>query len=224
MRIATLIILFSVFLNVSAQQALRNPVERNGWTQLAANGQLFNFFGMRPETSGTVYLYERWKNIAILETDDGERMMLRNVNFNVDTQQFEALFSGDSIFTINANDLNTITLNNKRYKPMVHQKRTKMFEVMFESNQFTLLKEYRLNVFEASYNPMVARKVERYSKRQNYFIVKGDSFNEINLNRKNALKLLKNFSKNDIEEFVLKNQLSYKEEIDWVNLLKHFID
>lgn len=208
------------------QNAERNPVERHTYVKLFTYGPSYTWIGKRAKAKGSVYLYENWNTRAVIETKSGKTAMIKNVNFNVDSQVFEALFGKDSTYLFDFNELNSITLNNKKYSKFEHKGKQDVFELIYESDGLSLLKTYKLNVFTASTNPMVNRTTDMYTKRNAYFVRQGKTIKEIALNRKNIIRIFEknNVNRETLELFVTDRNLSYKNEFDVQMMFKHFME
>jgi hypothetical protein len=207
------------------QNSERNPVQRNSYVQIITNGKNYTFLPKALKAKGSVYLYDKWNNYGVIETKDDRKAVIRNINYNIDSQVFESLFAKDSTQIFDFDNINSITLNNKKFQLFEFNNEKKMFEYIYESDKFYLLKHYRINVFTASNNPMVNRPRDVYTKRVSYYIKKGNNYKEIKLNKKNILKMLEavGVNSNTTKKFVKENKLSFAKEFDVQMILKFLL-
>ena len=208
-----------------AQNNERNPVERNSFTRLFTSAQAYTWVYQKPKSKGSLYLFDSWKNVGVVEAKDGNKAIVRNINFNVDSQRFESQFLTDSVYQFDFDKLKSVTINNKPFKQINLKDELMTMEVIFESPQLTILKNYMINVYTASYNPMLNRKQDTYTQRASYYLKKGNSIEEINLNKKNVLKILSDLSVSsaDAKAFIKENDLSFKKDFDVQLILKHYL-
>ena len=212
-------------MSLFAQNGVRNPVERNTVVQYQTRGQLLTFIHAQPKAKGSLYLYDKWKNIGVIEFKDGQKAITKNINYNMDTNMFESLFAKDSTHNYNFESIDAITLNNKRYKQFDFDDHKKTFEIVYEGDGITILKAYKIHVYKASTNPMVNRPLDHYKKREHYYIKKGNSIEGITFNKKNILKILKSngVAETDVKNYAKEKELSFKNEFDMQMLLKHYL-
>ena len=217
--------MFMFVIQAFSQNGVRNPVERNTVVQYLTRGQLLTFTDAQPRAKGSLYLYDKWKNIGVIEFNDGQKALTKNINYNIDTNMFESIFAKDSTHNYNLETIREITLNNKRYKQFKFKKEKKVFEIIFEDPNFSLLKSYSIHVYKASKNPMVNITHDTYKQREHYFIKKGNSIEAISLNKKHVLKILnsKGIAESDAKKLAKEKNLSFKNEFDVQMLFKHYL-
>ncbi len=179
-------------------------------------GSTMTIYNPKRRVDGSVYLFENWTNYALIITNDKQKFSLKNINLNIERNTFESKYSGDSIFTFNFNNIDRFVVNNKVYKNFYYNDDNRVYELIYESDEFIIMKGYRILFVEGSSNPMLNRRNDAYKKKYSYYIKKDNKIKLFKLKKKRILKLvdgdLDRMKK--IEQFVKSNRLSYKKEND----------
>ncbi len=185
------------------------------------------FYNTRNVVIGSVYLFDEWNNKAEIHTLSDERFLVRNINLNINRNAFEAkLTDSDSIFSFNFNNIKHIIINDKTYKNYYYNDDNRVYEIIYESNKFSIMKGFAIKLVSSSGNPMVNRANDKYAKFSSYFIMQNNSIKPFKLRKKSVYKLF-NGDKNVIsrlESYVLNKKLSYKKEDDIAQILDYAFD
>jgi hypothetical protein len=170
-----------------------------------------------------VYLFDDWKSNAIIETSENKRYQVRAVNFNTKTNAIEARINGDSIFTFDYNNIDRVIINNRSFKNAYSpvEGGYRVFEVIAETGDFSIYKDYTLDIKEGNPNPMLAQANDKYIVRDSYYMKKGKSFKKIKLKKSSVLKLAGNKAA-ELEAFAKKNRLSFKNELDLQKMATYY--
>jgi len=175
--------------------------------------------------NGSVHLFKSWNNIGVFSIlNNDKKLLIKNINYNVDRDVFESQIGKDSVFTFNFQNIENITINSREFKNlyMPGERANKTFEVIYEGGDFSLLKEYFVVVLEGSDNPQVNRP-SKYVQKSNYYVKRNNSFKLFKLKKKNVLKLVKRKA-DDLEAYVSENNLSYKKDADVKRMLTNFLN
>ena len=178
---------------------------------------------------GSAYLFEEWNNDAEIQTLNGERFLVRNINLNISRNAFEAKINdNDSIFSFTFNNIKQIIINGKSYKNYYYNEDNRVYELIYSGKNFTLLKGFDVKLVTGSGNPMVNRSNDKYVRKESYFIrsksektIENFKMNKRSLNRlfeKSAVDL------NRILGFIDSGNLSYKDEKDVISMLEFAFD
>ena len=178
---------------------------------------------------GSAYLFDEWNNDAEIQTLNGERFLVRNINLNISRNAFEAKINdNDSIFSFTFNNIKQIIINGKSYKNYYYNEDNRVYELIYSGKNFTLLKGFDVKLVTGSGNPMVNRSNDKYVKKESYFIrsksektIENFKMNKRSLNRlfeKSAVDL------NRILGFIDSGNLSYKDEKDVISMLEFAFD
>lgn len=173
---------------------------------------------------GTVYIFDNWKNNAIIETSKGQQLRLRNnLNFNAMRNAFESKMGRDSIFTFDFTSIEKMVVNNKTYKNVYSpvDGGYRIFEVIAENNDFSIYKDYNVDIKEGNPNPMLAQTNDKYMMKDTYYVKKGKSFKKFKMRKSDFLKLAGDKSDN-LEAFAKKNKLSFKREEDLEKIATYY--
>ena len=142
---------------------------------------------------------------------------MNKANYNIQDGVFQS-YVGDSLFTFRINNIEKVVLNNKTYKNVYRNGKNNVYEVIYESDNISIYKEYRVEIIAASNDPMVSRTSNKYSQNKSYYSKVGSNYTSFRLNKKGVLELLDEEDKTDIQKFVKKNKLSFKRENDLVKI------
>ncbi len=202
-------------IELSSDTFRRSLISTGGGFKPGAQG--YYFTNRRRSIDGTVYLFDSWKNNAIIYTKDRKRFLLKNnININIDKNNFVSIISNDSLYAFNNNNIDKIVVNNRVFKNYYKDDGRKIYEVIYKSNQFAILKGYKVQYVSGSPNPMINRKNDKYIRKHSYFLFKDNAIKSFRLKKKNIIKL---FDKDleritSLEKFMNANKLSYKKEYD----------
>ncbi len=182
------------------------------------------FYNTRNVILGSVYLFDEWNNSAEIHTLSNERFLVRNINLNISRNAFEAkLTDSDSIFSFNFNNIKHLVINDKIYKNYFYNDDNRVYEIIYETSKFSIMKGFSIKLVTSSGNPMVNRSNDKYAKFSSYFIKLNNSIKPFRLRKKSIYNLLDD-DKNIIqrlESFVNTKNLSYKRENDVVQILDY---
>lgn len=167
---------------------------------------------------GSVFLFSSWENSYIIESVNGRKFSINNLNYNIKTTEIEAKFSKDSLFQFNKSDIGFIHVNNKQYKIINNE----LYEMLFSGEKYSLFKSFKVLLRKGNLNPLTqVATADTYIKKSDYFYMLNGALLELKLKKKDILYLM-NDKEKEVKVFVSKNNLSYSEEEDVVKMLKNF--
>ena len=182
------------------------------------------FYNTRNIVLGSVYLFDEWDNSAEIHTLSSEKFLVRNINLNINRNAFEAkLTDSDSIFSFNFNNIKQVVINDKIYKNYFYNDDNRVYEIIYETEKFSIMKGFSVKLVKGHYNPMVRISNDKYSKFSSYFIKLNNSIKTFKLRKKSVINLL-SADKNSIsrlEIYVNAKRLSYKKEKDVIQILDY---
>jgi len=229
MKTKLFIILFTFLGILSLKSQENESVVNNTATSLlraassvqSSYGASTYFVNPTRAVDGTEYLFDTWENSAVVFTSDNHKFQLKNINLNIKRNSFLSKINKDSIFTFNMNDIEKIVVNNKVYKNIYSEKGKNIYEIVFESDNFSVLKSFYIHKVEGSPNPMLNRKNDRIIRKKKFYVLKNTSLSTFRFSKGKVLALIdsKNISK--IKEYVKKENLSYRKEIDVKQILNY---
>ena len=196
----------------------------------AVSGETTNFgtsfFYNQPNkvVLGSAYLFDEWNNNGEIQTLTGERFLVRNINLNISRNAFEAKINdNDSIFSFNFNNIVQIIINEKKYKNYFSNGDNRVYQVIYNDKNFSLLKGFSVKLVTSSGNPMVNRSNDKYVKKREYFFrnVNDNLIDSFRLNKRSLNKVIQNSPKGlaTVLAYIELNDLSYKNELDVVQIL-----
>ena len=196
----------------------------------AVSGETTNFgtsfFYNQPNkvVLGSAYLFDEWNNNGEIQTLTGERFLVRNINLNISRNAFEAKINdNDSIFSFNFNNIDQIIINEKKYKNYFSNGDNRVYQVIYNDKNFSLLKGFSVKLVTSSGNPMVNRSNDKYVKKREYFFrnVNDNLIESFRLNKRSLNKVIQNSPKGlaTVLAYIELNDLSYKNELDVVQIL-----
>ena len=182
------------------------------------------FYNTRNVVIGSVYLFDEWNNSAEIHTLSNERFLVRNINLNINRNAFEAkLNDSDSIFSFNFNNIKKILINDKTYKNYFYNDDNRVYEIIYETEKFSIMKGFSIKLVSKGANPMLNRANDKYAKFSSYFVKRDNSIKPFRLRKKSIHNLLDN-DKNIISRldfYITSENLSYKNEGDVVQILDY---
>mgnify|MGYP001342983290 CR=1 FL=1 len=182
------------------------------------------FYNTRNVVIGSVYLFDEWTNSAEIHTLSNERFLVRNINLNINRNAFEAkLNDSDSIFSFNFNNINKIIINDKTYKNYFYNDDNKVYEIIYEAENFSIMKGFSIKIVSKGANPMLNRANDKYAKFSSYFIKMNNSIKVFKLRKKSIYNLLNNDKSiiSRVDLYIRSKNLSYKNEDDVVQILNY---
>tara|TARA_B100000427_G_scaffold303112_1_gene287447 strand:+ start:47 stop:724 length:678 start_codon:yes stop_codon:yes gene_type:complete len=182
------------------------------------------FYNTRNVVIGSVYLFDEWTNSAEIHTLSNERFLVRNINLNINRNAFEAkLNDSDSIFSFNFNNINKIIINDKTYKNYFYNDDNKVYEIIYEAENFSIMKGFSIKIVSKGANPMLNRANDKYAKFSSYFIKMNNSIKVFKLRKKSIYNLLNNDKSiiSRVDVYIRSKNLSYKNEDDVVQILNY---
>ena len=196
----------------------------------AVSGETTNFgtsfFYNQPNkvVLGSAYLFDEWNNNGEIQTLTGERFLVRHINLNISRNAFEAKINdNDSIFSFNFNNIDQIIINEKKYKNYFSNGDNRVYQVIYNDKNFSLLKGFSVKLVTSSGNPMVNRSNDKYVKKREYFFrnVNDNLIESFRLNKRSLNKVIQNSPKGSatVLAYIELNDLSYKNELDVVQIL-----
>jgi len=225
--IVLIVLLFSMNINAQENQNLINNTSKAlaqaGNAGNSAYGSTLHVKNPRRRVEGTSYLFNDWNNRAVIHTNDNQRFAVRNVNLNLKLHTIEAKVGMDSIFTFNFNNIEKFIINDAVYKNYYWDDDNKVYQVIYEADDFQVLKGFKVVLQEGSANPMLNRMTDKYIRKASYYLRKGDAIKPFRLTKKRILKLVNGDSEvaHNIENYAKNNNLSFKRDDDVQKILEY---
>ena len=180
------------------------------------------FYNPRREVKGTEYLFDNWDNTAVFTNNEDYKFLVRNVNININYNLIQAKIASDSVFDFNLNDIKHVVISNKVYKNIYSAKGKRIFEVIYESDKFSIIKGFETEVISGSPNPMVNRLKDQIVRRKTVYLKSGSDILPFRLSKSKILKLFNDNPKRaaKIAELMKSRRMSYKNEEDLKKVLQ----
>lgn len=164
---------------------------------------------------GSPYIFEIWDQNATITTKSGKKLKFVDVNFDGRRNKIVARINKDSIYTFNSLGILEAEINGKTFKNIAEPNdgAFKVYEIIAEGPDFTILKDYVVDINEGSSNPMRGTIYARYITRDGYKILTDKKIEKFSLKKKKVLKLLTQ-KETQVKTFVEEKDLSFKNEED----------
>lgn len=199
---------------------LRNPQDQinnidvnkiRGWASLSDFDDIVLY---TPSIQGSVFLFDKWENRGVIEVDE-KRYVFFNMNYHVKKATFMTKISDDSIVSFDLSTFDRIVINDKPFKSIYNpaKRANDTFEVIYEGEDFSLLKTYSLHITESNPNPMINRSKSKIKKKSSYYLKEGNSIKKFKFKKKNLLALAGDKA-SELELYAGKNKLSFREDDD----------
>lgn len=230
MKTVTLIIACAVATSLYAQETgvdannnVLGAVATFGAAGAGVGGSNVIFNPPKP-IDGKVHVFDTWRNNAIIQTTSGMTLRLRdNINLNAKRNVFESKIGTDSVFTFDFTNIEKMVVNNKTYQNVFSpvEGGYRLFEVVAETEDFSIYKDYRIDIKQGNPNPMLAQTNDKYIMKDSYYVKKGKSFKKFKLKKSSFLKLAG--GKSDLlEEYASKNRLNFRDEADLEKIASYY--
>ena len=180
------------------------------------------FYNPKREIEGSEYLFSDWWNHAIIYTKTNQKFSIRNINYSIQKRSFASQIAKDSLFVFDMDGIDKIVVNDKTYKEISAEGGDRIFEVIFENTDFSVLKGYKIRIISGSVNPMINRKTDKLAKRKYYYVLKKRKLTSFRLKKSYVFSLFSENEKVELKNYVKKNRLSFKKEKDIKRILEHF--
>jgi len=166
------------------------------------------------EISGSYHLFKGWNNHGLIYAKNNKYYKIRNVNFNIKNNVFEYKNEKDSIIGFDLNG-SEITINSRKFKSYYFKTTNdnKIFEVIYENELFTLLKDYNSEVKIIKPEGYKDFSKDKYIVHRAYYLIRDNKIEKFQLNKRNILKLL-NINADAIKKYVKQNNLVFKKDRD----------
>ena len=191
----------------------------------SAYGSSMMFYNPKRQIDGTFHLFENWNNTATIHTLSDDKFLVKRINLNLDRNSFEAKINqSDSIFSFTFNNIKKIVINNKTYKNFYYNDDNRVYEMLFDSEKYKLMKGFKVKLIAGSANPLVNRPNDKYVRSEDFFIMINGAINPLKLKRKSLYKILdvdKTITAM-LDSFVSSNSLSLKNIKDIITLLEYY--
>lgn len=229
MKKIVFICVLSLFMIHSHAQDNENIVNNTGAalsraanTNLSSFGSSARFVNPPRKIEGSIYMFEEWNNVAIIQTKDKKRVAINNVNYNIRRNRIASRSSLDSLFVFDLSLFDKIIIKGKTFRKLVPDLDGRIFEVLFETDKGDLLSFHYLKILEGSANPMVNRKVDKFKQTQEYFLYIDGDLIPVKMRKKDILKALAkddSDKKKELINYYKENKLSYKSTEDLKKVL-----
>lgn len=228
MKKVVIICMLSLFVTNLNAQSNENVINNSGSSLLRSSfnnqssyGTTTRFINPPRRIEGSIYMFEGWSQVAIIQTKDKKRVAFANVNYNIRRNRIASRSSTDSLFVFDLGLFEKMIINGRTFRKLDPDLDGRIFEVLFETDKGDLLSFHYLKILEGSANPMVNRKVDKFKQTQEYFLYIDGDLIPIRMRKKEILKALAkdDTQKKELIKYYKDNKLSYKSQEDLKKVL-----
>ena len=171
---------------------------------------------------GTVYLFEDWKNSGIIHTT-GQSYAINNINLNIERNSFESKVGQDSLFSFNFNNIEKFVINGRTFKNYYWEDDNRVYEIIYENNNWSIIKGFKIVEVTGSANPMLNRTRDRMVRKTFYYLKNDKGIHTFKLKKSKILKLVEGGEGEvqKVENYAKENRLSFKKEEDVRRILMY---
>jgi hypothetical protein len=172
---------------------------------------------------GTVYLFDNWKNAGVIYATTNQRFALNNINLNIERNSFESKVGKDSLFSFNFNNIEKFVINGRTFKNYYWNDDNRVYEIIYEGQQWSIIKGFKIVEVTGSANPMLNRTRDRIVRKMFYYIKDDKGIHPFRLKKNKILKLLNadDAKAEKIKNFAKMNDLSFKKENDVRKIIEY---
>lgn len=178
---------------------------------------------------GSVYLFKSWNNLAKIWLND-KIFNIDLINYNLQNERFEIKLNNDSILIVNpmATKVEKVIVNNSVFKSYYNKElfRDTFFEVIWFSDEYSLLSNYKLKITPGDINPLTKTYInpKKYIHNRSFYIKKSndEQMTPIKLKKSEILKLIDDLYVNEVKRFVKKRRLKYNKVSDVKDVLAYY--
>ncbi|MFV0572668.1 MAG: hypothetical protein ACK5M1_09600 [Xanthomarina gelatinilytica] len=177
---------------------------------------------------GSPYLFETWNsNNAIFYLKNDKSYGIKNVNYNVQLERFEAKFSEDSILAFNPKNIDKIVVKGRTFKRYLDPEfqRNSFFEELAATKSISILRKYEIEIVLGNINPITHKKIsenQMIQKEKYYYTIDGDVLKETKLKKSSILKTLDSDKRDPLKRYANDNNLSFKDANDLKKILEYY--
>ncbi|MGK0422052.1 MAG: hypothetical protein ACJAVE_000738 [Polaribacter sp.] len=179
------------------------------------------FYNPKVAVEGSEYLFDEWDNGARIYTKDNNKFSLKNINLNIKRNSFVSKLGKDSIFTYNMNNIDKIIIDRKIYKNIFSEEGKRVYQVVYEETNFSILKGFSIQTVFSSPNPMVNRKSDRLVRKEVLYLKKDNAVKRFKLTKKRVLGLVSANNKKEVLRYAKDEKLSFRKEQDIHKILEY---
>jgi hypothetical protein len=119
------------------------------------------------------------------------------------------------------NNIDKIIINRKIYKSIFSEEGKRIYQVVYEDTNFSILKGFSIQTVPSSPNPMVNRKSDRLVRKEILYLKKDNVVKRFKLNKKRVLRLVIANNKKDVLRYAKDEKLSFRKERDINRILEY---
>jgi len=229
MKYVLLLLFFSFGLcqSIASQDGIQTNIRQNN---LGMDYRLRDFMvntklqndGYGEKYIGSFFLFDNWRPTSKVYIR-GKEFTFRNVNFNVQSNEFISEVSKDSVFYLLPKYIDFIVIDDKTYKYQLYKGATKFFEVLYENNnKRSIYRGYDVRIIPKSDVGMLNRPYDEIKHEEKFFMMEGVEPIAFKLKKKEILNLIAKDKRDAVSKYIKENKLSYKKEKDVLKIFKYY--
>ncbi|WP_420379916.1 hypothetical protein [Gilvibacter sp.] len=179
----------------------------------------FDNWQSQSNTEGSVMLFDEWAPKGYVYAGD-KKYVFPKMNYDILEGAVVSQFKKDSIFNLGVEGYDKIVFNNKVFKSIFTPSRggNAMYQVVFECPDYSIVKEFAIEIREANPNPMINRSKRKIIQKEYYYKLVGQRLERFKFKKKNILALAGDQA-DDLEAYAKANRLSFKDDDDVAQIL-----
>ncbi|WP_440069590.1 hypothetical protein [Tenacibaculum discolor] len=169
---------------------------------------------------GSFYLYNKWDNKSTIVSQSEKTYEINNLNFDLEEEKFLSKISKDSVYVYK--DLKAVKVKGKYFINIEGS----YYEEVYKGVKYSFFKKYSGKLIPPLMNKMTNQQIKpgEFVKKVDYYIKGSDKLKEISLKKRQILKSLRTKDKSKAALYIKENDLSLKNEIEVIDLLKYIDD
>lgn len=223
-KLILFVLAITAMLPAAAQETStnKNPrnVTRQGFGTHSSYDLGLGFVNPNFITDGSAYYFKNWDTNGVIYTKSNGNFKIEKVNLNLYTSTLDALYDDTSVFSFDSKNLMKIVINEHVFRVFEIGDELKILESIYNDG-LSVYKFNSVSFSEGSINPMVNRKVNKYIRKDQYYLYRDRQLIKMKMSSKAFSKLIESeeVSGQSILEYIEKAKLSLKNENDLLKVL-----
>lgn len=219
MRIFTVLFLFLSMSSFAQDDAINTMNSNATRYNMNGSGMWVTSKPLDRTIQGSPYLFPGWEGSFLISSKEDKQYKLFNLNYNLLTKKLETVMGKDSVFQYDISKIDYVKSFNRKYKVI----NSELYLELIFGEKASLLKGFSAVVIDGVISPLTQQYTtpNRYVQKTKYFYLKGETFLEIKLKKKDVLSAFEDKA-DQIKKYAKDSNLSFGDENDVISLFRYY--